>query len=77
MAGMIAHGKKKVLIFLALDRTYKAIANQIAKNGYRADLRQAAVARASALRRSQRAPKPEPEKKLRGPAAKRAAAEKQ
>lgn len=55
-------------------RTYKNIANQAAKSGYRADLRAAAVSRASAIRRSQRAVKPEPEKKLRGNAAKRAAA---
>ena len=56
-------------------KTYKAIAAQSSKFGYRGDLRQAAVARASAIRRSQRAPKPEPVKKLRGNAAKRAAAE--
>ncbi|KLU87899.1 ribosomal protein L28e [Magnaporthiopsis poae ATCC 64411] len=53
--------------------TYKAVANRTAKNGYRPDLRQAAVARASAIRHSQRTPKPEPEKKLRGNAAKKAA----
>ena len=58
-----------------MSRTYKAVANQAAKSGYRGDLRQAAVARASAIRRSQRTPKPEPEKKLRGNAAKRAAGE--
>ena len=57
-----------------LPRTYKAVANQAAKAGYRGDLRQAAVARASAIRRSQRTPKPDAEKKLRGNAAKRAAA---
>ncbi|KAK5654148.1 hypothetical protein OQA88_7579 [Cercophora sp. LCS_1] len=55
-------------------KTYKNIANQAAKSGYRADLRAAAVSRASAIRRSQRAVKPEPERKLRGNAAKRAAA---
>ncbi|KAK4115154.1 ribosomal protein L28e [Canariomyces notabilis] len=55
-------------------KTYKAVANQAAKNSYRPDLRQAAVARASAIRRSQRPVKPEPEKKLRGAAARRAAA---
>ncbi|KAL8370454.1 hypothetical protein RB595_000702 [Gaeumannomyces hyphopodioides] len=53
--------------------TYKAVANRTAKNGYRPDLRQAAVARASAIRKSQRTPKDEPEKKLRGNAAKKAA----
>lgn len=60
-----------------LDRTYKAVANQVAKNSYRPDLRPAAVARASAIRRSQRPVKPEPEKKLRGNAAKKAAAAKE
>lgn len=54
-------------------RTYKNIASQVAKSGYRADLRAAAVARASSIRRSQRSPKPEPKQKLRGNAAKRAA----
>ncbi|EGS17685.1 putative 60S ribosomal protein [Thermochaetoides thermophila DSM 1495] len=55
-------------------KAYKAIASQAAKHGYRADLRQAAVARASAILRSQRPVKPEPPKKLRGAAARRAAA---
>ncbi|KAK4138233.1 ribosomal protein L28e [Trichocladium antarcticum] len=54
-------------------KTSKAIANQVAKNGYRADLRKAAVARASLIRRSQRAVKADPEQKLRGNAAKKAA----
>ncbi|KAL2189025.1 ribosomal protein L28e [Thermothelomyces heterothallicus CBS 203.75] len=58
-------------------KTYRAVANQAAKNGYRPDLRAAAVARASAIRRSQRPVKPEPERKLRGNAAKKAAAAKQ
>ncbi|KAK4106719.1 ribosomal protein L28e [Parathielavia hyrcaniae] len=58
-------------------KTYKAVANQAAKNGYRPDLRPAAVARASAIRRSQRSTKPDPVKKPRGAAAKRAAADKQ
>ncbi|EAA33690.1 hypothetical protein GE21DRAFT_4187 [Neurospora crassa] len=53
-------------------KTYKAIARQVA--GYRSDLLKAAVARASAIRRSQRAVKPEPAQKLRGNAAKKAAA---
>ncbi|KAK0623222.1 ribosomal L28e protein family-domain-containing protein [Immersiella caudata] len=56
-------------------KTYKNVASQVAKSGYRPDLRQAAVARASAIRASQRTPKPDQEKKLRGNAAKRAAAE--
>ncbi|KAK4193627.1 putative cytosolic 60S ribosomal protein Rpl28 [Podospora australis] len=55
-------------------KIYKAIANQTAKSHYRGDLRQAAVARASAIRASQRPVKPSPEPKLRGNAAKKAAA---
>ncbi|KAI3338910.1 ribosomal L28e family protein [Ustulina deusta] len=54
-------------------RTYVAVANQAAKNNYRADLRQAAVARASAIRRSYKQPKPTPEPKPRGSKAKKAA----
>lgn len=57
----------------AVHRTFKAIANQTAKSGYRPDLRAAAIARASALLRSQRPVKPTPEPKLRGNAAKKAA----
>ena len=53
------------------------IANNVAKNGYRGDLRQAAVARASAIRKSQKPVKKSPEKKLRGSKAKKAAAEKE
>ena len=56
-------------------RIYKGIVNYTAKQGYRADLRQEAVARASAVRQSQRAKKETPEKKLRGATA-RAAAQK-
>ncbi|KAJ9134468.1 hypothetical protein NKR23_g10107 [Pleurostoma richardsiae] len=56
-------------------KTYKSIANQTAKSGYRPDLRQAAVARASAIRRAQRPVKPTPEPKLRGKAKKAAAEE--
>lgn len=47
-------------------RTYKAIADHVGKNGYRGDLNQTAVARASAIFESQK-PKPDaPEKKPRG-----------
>ncbi|KAI1429330.1 ribosomal L28e protein family-domain-containing protein [Xylaria sp. FL1777] len=53
--------------------TYVAVANQAAKNNYRADLREAAVARASAIRHSYKQPKPTPEPKLRGSKAKKAA----
>ncbi|KAI0105570.1 ribosomal L28e family protein [Nemania sp. FL0031] len=54
-------------------KTYVAVANQAAKNGYRADLRAAAVARASAIRHSYKETKPTPEPKLRGSKAKKAA----
>ncbi|KAK7965080.1 ribosomal protein l28e protein [Apiospora sp. TS-2023a] len=54
--------------------TYKAVANQTAKNSYRPDLREVAVQRVSAIRRSQRPVKPEPQQKLRGNKAKKAAA---
>ena len=54
-------------------RTYKGIVNYTAKQGYRADLRQEAVARASAIRQSQRPKKESPEKKVRGARAKKAA----
>ncbi|CAK7243183.1 MAG: hypothetical protein STHCBS139747_004694 [Sporothrix thermara] len=54
-------------------KTYRSIATQVAKTGYRADLRAAAVARASAIRRSQRPVKADYEVKLRGAAARKAA----
>lgn len=57
-----------------INSTYKAVANQSAKSGYRSDLRSAAVERVSAIRRSQRPVKADPEIKLRGNAAKKAAA---
>lgn len=51
-------------------RIYKGIASHTAKQGYRADLREAAVARASAIRLSQRPKKDLPDKKPRGQKAK-------
>ena len=54
-------------------RAYKAIAAQAAKRGYRADLLEAAVQRASAIRRSQRPVKADAEKKVRGAKARKAA----
>ncbi len=54
-------------------RSYKAVANQAAKSGYRGDLRSAAVERVSAIRRTQLPVKPEAEPKLRGNKAKKAA----
>jgi len=55
-------------------KTYKAVANAVAKSGYRGDLRAAAVARASAIRRSQRPVKASPVNAPRGVKAKAAAA---
>ncbi|KAK0384808.1 hypothetical protein NLU13_7286 [Sarocladium strictum] len=55
-------------------KTYKAVANQSAKRGYRADLRSAAISRVSAIRRAQGKPRETPEPKLRGKKAKAAAA---
>lgn len=54
-------------------RIYKSVANKTAKTGYRADLREAAVARASAILQSQRPKKNVPEPKLRGAKARQAA----
>ena len=56
-----------------VSRVYKGIANYTAKQGYRADLRAEAVARASAIRQSQQPKKDVPEKKARGAKAKKAA----
>ncbi|KAI9746424.1 MAG: hypothetical protein M1818_000137 [Claussenomyces sp. TS43310] len=52
-------------------KTYKGISSNVAKNGYRGDLRASAVARASAIRQSQRPVKETPEPKLRGSKAKK------
>lgn len=54
-------------------RSYKSVANLAAKSGYRGDLRSAAVERVSAIRRTQRPVKADPEPKLRGNKAKKAA----
>lgn len=62
-----------ILTSSAHFRGYKAVANQTAKNGYRPDLREAAVSRVSAIRQSQLPVKPEPEPKVRGNKAKKAA----
>lgn len=56
-------------------RTYKTVANQTAKAGYRPDLRSYAVERVSAIRKSQKPVKPTPEPKPRGNKAKKAAEE--
>ncbi|KAF2736973.1 ribosomal protein L28e, partial [Polyplosphaeria fusca] len=53
-------------------KVYKAIVNSTAKRGYRPDLRQDAVARASALRKGQKDPKADKPTKARGAKAKKA-----
>jgi large subunit ribosomal protein L28e len=57
-------------------RVYKGIVNQTAERGYRLDLRQEAIARASAIRLSQETKKDLPEKKVRGAKAKEASRKK-
>lgn len=64
------------IYFLSCCRTYASIANSTVKSGYRPDTRAEAIARASAIRQSQRPVKAEPESKVRGAKAKKAAAEK-
>jgi large subunit ribosomal protein L28e len=54
-----------------LRRTYKAVADHVGKRSYRADLNRDAVARASAIKDSQRPKKDAPEKKVRGSKAKK------
>lgn len=55
------------------NRQFRSIVTSTAKSGYRADLRADAVARASALRQTQKAKKEAPAQKLRGSKAKKAA----
>jgi large subunit ribosomal protein L28e len=52
-------------------KTYRGIVNSTAKRGYRTDLRGPAVARASAIRKSQKPAKEDRPAKLRGNAAKK------
>ncbi|GAB1215047.1 hypothetical protein ATERTT37_004229 [Aspergillus terreus] len=54
-------------------KIYKGVADKTAKNGYRADLREDAVARVSAVRRSQKVKKATPARKPRGAQARKAA----
>ncbi|KAL4899269.1 hypothetical protein BDW74DRAFT_163784 [Aspergillus multicolor] len=54
-------------------KIYKGVADRTAKGGYRADLRQEAVSRVSAIRRSQKAKKETPARKPRGAQARKAA----
>ncbi|BCS02414.1 60S ribosomal protein L28 [Aspergillus luchuensis] len=53
-------------------KIYKGVADKTAKNGYRADVREDAVARVSAIRRSQKAKKETPAQKPRGAKARKA-----
>jgi large subunit ribosomal protein L28e len=53
-------------------KIYKGVADRTAKNGYRADIREEAVARVSAVRRSQLPKKDAPAKKARGSKARKA-----
>ncbi|KGO37583.1 Ribosomal protein L28e [Penicillium expansum] len=53
-------------------KIYKGVADKTAKNSYRADLREEAVARVSAVRRSQLPKKDAPAQKLRGSKARKA-----
>ncbi|GLI82045.1 hypothetical protein PoHVEF18_010445 [Penicillium ochrochloron] len=57
----------------ATRKIYKGVASKTAQHGYRADVREEAVARVSALRRSQQPKKDTPASKPRG--ARKAAAE--
>lgn len=54
-------------------RIYKGVADKTAKHGYRGDLREEAVARVSAIRRSQKPKKDTPAQKPRGAQARKAA----
>lgn len=54
-------------------KIYKGVASKTAQNGYRADLREEAVARVSAIRQSQQAKKDAPASKPRGAKARKAA----
>ena len=53
-------------------KLYKSVVNSTAKKGYRSDLRAEAVARASAVKLSQREKKEQPAPKARGARAKKA-----
>jgi large subunit ribosomal protein L28e len=55
-----------------LGRTYAAIVNSTTKKNYRPDLRKDAVARASAIRKSQKPVKEDKPAKLRGAKARKA-----
>ena len=56
-----------------LSRIYKGVANMVGKNSYRSDINQDAVARASAIKNSQKPKRDVPAKKPRGVKAKKEA----
>ncbi|KAJ5302045.1 hypothetical protein PENANT_c008G10416 [Penicillium antarcticum] len=56
----------------ATRKIYKGVADKTAKHGYRADIREEAVARVSAIRRSQLPKKDTPAQKPRGAKARKA-----
>ncbi|KAJ5099130.1 hypothetical protein N7532_006131 [Penicillium argentinense] len=57
----------------ATRKIYKGVADKTAQHGYRGDLREEAVARVSAIRRSQKSKKDVPARKPRGAKARQAA----
>ena len=59
------------------SRIYKAVADHVGKNSYRSDLNQHAVARASAIKLSQKEKKETPQQKPRGRRAKQLGAKKE
>ncbi|KAI7858825.1 ribosomal protein L28e [Circinella umbellata] len=69
-----AKSLNKTVITKSRRGTAKSVANLIAKNGYRADLRKAALARASAVYSSQVAHKPKAARVANGIRAQKAAA---
>ena len=66
-------GARREYFTKQVHRIYKGVVNYTAKQGYRADLRQEAVARASAIKQSQQPKKEAFEKKPRGAKARKAA----
>ena len=54
------------MLIVIFYRIYKNVADAVGKKSYRGDLNNAAVARASAIKNSQRPKKDTPEKKPRG-----------
>lgn len=67
------HDDERTVLTEGRTRIYKGVADKTAQNGYRADLREEAVARVSAIRRSQQPKKDTPASKVRGVKARQAA----